>query len=261
MNQPEFQSGAATTYEQVLGSLSRGLAPRVCAMAGVAAGQRVLDVASGTGIVASAALDLVGATGHVAVSDIAQPMLDQARGKFAGRDNVSFHLEDGSALSFPDRTFDAATCGLGLMFFNDPAAAVRQFYRVLRSGGGAAVSVNPNLARSLVLRVMVAIGRHTDRHAKFIAFDRGEERLRGWFTAAGFRNVETAAETLHLIFESFEDYFGPTERGAGIAGQEYLRLSDGMRAAVRAEVREGLDDRGGPVTVAVDVTFAGGRKQ
>jgi SAM-dependent methyltransferase len=261
MSPPEFQSGAAATYEHVLGRLSRCLAPRVCAMAGIAAGHRVLDVASGTGIVALAASDIVGATGHVAISDVAQPMLDQARAKFDGCGNVSFHLEDGSALSFPDQAFDAITCGLGLMFFGDPAAAVKEFHRVLRPGGGAAVSVNPNLARSLVLRAMVAIGRHTDRHAKFIAFDGGEDRLRAWFTAAGFQKVETAAETLQFGFESFEDYFGPTERGAGIAGQEYLRLSAPARARVKAEVREGLDDRGGPVSVAVDVTFAGGRKE
>jgi ubiquinone/menaquinone biosynthesis C-methylase UbiE len=263
MSELRFQQGAAITYEQCLGTLSAQLAPRVLAAARVSPGMRVLDVACGTGIVTRAAAALVGPAGHVTATDISPAMIEQARGNLASLDNVSFEIQNAGALTFPDGSFDAVTCGLGLMFFADPAQAVAEFRRVLSDGGYAAISVNPDAARTLVLRVLVAIDSHArapKRRSGPVTFEGSEPRLRAMFETAGFRDVETAAETRMFPFPSFDDYFGAIERGVGIAGQEYLAQPSTVRAAVREDIRQGLDDDGGPIRVPVDITFASGRR-
>jgi ubiquinone/menaquinone biosynthesis C-methylase UbiE len=263
MSELQFQRGAATTYEQCMGQLSALLVPKVLSAAHLGPGLRVLDIATGTGLVARAAASAVGSSGHVTATDISPPMLEQARENLADLANVSFGIENAQSLSFSDGSFDAVTCGLGIMFFPDPARAVTEFYRVLRPGGYAAISANPDAARTLVLRVLVAIDRHARRQTSTsgpVSFKGHEPRLRTLFETAGFRAVETAAETRTIPFPSFAEYFAAIEQGAGIAGQEYLAQTSAVRAAVREDIRRGLSDTGGPIQVAVDITYASGRR-
>jgi ubiquinone/menaquinone biosynthesis C-methylase UbiE len=263
MSELRFQQGAASTYEQCMGQLSAQLVPWVLAAARLVSGLRVLDIASGTGLVAKAAAAAVGPSGHVTATDISPEMLAQARKNLADLGNVSFGIENAQALTYPDHSFDAVTCGLGIMFFPDPAQAVAEFYRVLRPGGYAALSANPDASRTLVLRVLVAIDRHTPgqkARSGPVTFKGHEPQLRALFETAGFRDVATAAETRTIEFPSFAAYFNPIVLGAGIAGQEYLAQPATVRAAVQEDIRHGLDDTGGPVQVPVDITYASGRR-
>ena len=110
------------------------LAASLLAAAGLAAGQRVLDLASGPGLLARAARDIVGNNGLAIASDISEGQLaccpDQVR-----------VAADGEALPFGDGAFDRVLCGLGLMFFPDEQAALREVRRVLRPDGLLALSV------------------------------------------------------------------------------------------------------------------------
>ncbi len=263
MSELRFQRGAATTYEQCMGQLSALLVPRILSKARLSPGMRVLDIATGTGLVARAAAAEVGPSGHITATDVAPAMLEQARANLADLANVSFEIENAQSLSFIDETFDAVICGLGVMFFPDPARAVAEVYRVLRPGGYAAISANPDAARTLVLRVLVAIDRHMQNQKARtgpVTFKGHEPRLRALFETAGFRDVATAAETRIIPFPSFDAYFGAIEHGAGIAGQEYLAQTPAVRAAVREDIRAGLGDTGGSVQVEVDITYASGRR-
>ena len=103
----------------------------------LAAGQRVLDLAGGTGDPALAVAAAVGPTGHVVVTDLAPQMLEIARANAvrAGLANLSFAVVDAHAMPFPDATFDRVTCRLGVMFFWDCPQALREIRRVLKPGG------------------------------------------------------------------------------------------------------------------------------
>ena len=103
----------------------------------LAAGQRVLDLAGGTGDPALAVAAAVGPTGHVVVTDLAPQMLEIARANAAraGLANLSFEVVDAHTLPFPDATFDRVTCRLGVMFFWDCPQALREIRRVLQPGG------------------------------------------------------------------------------------------------------------------------------
>jgi SAM-dependent methyltransferase len=174
---------------------------------------------------------------------------------------VSLAIEDGAALSFPEGSFDLVLCSMGLMLFPNPARGLSEFFRVVREGGRAAVSVGTTSQRSFVARVSTAIGRHFPSRAASAArfFSLGDaERLRALFQAAGFRTVETISETRRFPFPSFDAYFEPIEAGWGNIGSE-----SEVRHAVREEVRrelEGDELPGRPIDVEVEIPVASGHK-
>ena len=91
-------------------------APILCGAAGVTPGQRVLDVACGTGIVARTAADLVAPDGAVVGVDLNEAMLTVAR---RVRPDIEFHQGNADALPFADESFDTALSQMALMFFPD----------------------------------------------------------------------------------------------------------------------------------------------
>jgi ubiquinone/menaquinone biosynthesis C-methylase UbiE len=155
-----FKDEAAAEYDRAFAHVTAYFMPFLLGAAGVALGMRVLDIATGTGLSAEAALAAVGPNGQVAAADISPAMAAVARARLGKAPNVSISVEDGQALSFPDESFDAVLCNLGLMFFPDPARGLSEFRRVLRPGGRAAVSVNTVVERSYNHQINVMIARY-----------------------------------------------------------------------------------------------------
>jgi demethylmenaquinone methyltransferase/2-methoxy-6-polyprenyl-1,4-benzoquinol methylase len=111
-------------------------------LTGVRAGQRVLDLASGTGDLAARLAGLVGPDGLVVMSDINAAMLAQGRDRMLddGRvGNVRYAQINAETLPFPDGTFDCVTIGFGLRNVTHKERALAEMYRVLRPGGRALV--------------------------------------------------------------------------------------------------------------------------
>ena len=111
-------------------------------LTGVRAGQRVLDLASGTGDLAARLAGLVGPEGTVVMSDINAAMLSRGRDRMLddGRaGNVRYAQLDAEALPFPDGSFDCVTIGFGLRNVTHKERALAEMHRVLRPGGRALV--------------------------------------------------------------------------------------------------------------------------
>jgi ubiquinone/menaquinone biosynthesis C-methylase UbiE len=97
--------------------------------------ERILEIACGTGIVTRRLRDALPAATEIIATDLNPDMFEFAKPKFRNGENVLWQQADASALPFPNCSFDAAVCQFGVMFVPDKAAAMRESYRVLRSGG------------------------------------------------------------------------------------------------------------------------------
>jgi ubiquinone/menaquinone biosynthesis C-methylase UbiE len=139
----------------------------VSEIAEIKRGQRVLDVACGTGVLAAAAAERVGADGAVVGLDLNHEMLTVARRK---RVRVDWKNGRAEALPFRDASFDRVVSQFGFMFFEDRAQALREMMRVLRPGGKLAVAVCDALDHSPGYAVLAELLHRLFDHSVAEAF-------------------------------------------------------------------------------------------
>jgi SAM-dependent methyltransferase len=135
-------------------------APIVVELAHPRPGERVVDIACGTGLVARIAAARVGPSGSVAGVDLNPGMLNVARSvATASEPSAPIHWHEASAdkLPFPDSSFDIAYCQLGLQFFADRPAALREMHRVLVTEGRLALMVWRGIAESLGFQALAEL--------------------------------------------------------------------------------------------------------
>ena len=258
-----FRDEAAALYDEAFAHVTAYFMPFLLRAAHVAPGMSILDIATGTGLSAEAALAVVGSTGHVTAADISPEMVAKARERLADAPNVAVSVEDGQALPFPDESFDAVLCNLGLMFFPDPAQGLMEFRRVLRPGGRMAVSVNTVVERSYNHQINVMISRYVPGLADSVVrtFALADaSKLQSLFDAAGCADFATDTIRHAFVLPSFDAYYGPFERGGCSTGQALVGLSEDIRHAIREEARRDLGDTGGPVKPEAEYCIASGRR-
>jgi SAM-dependent methyltransferase len=126
-----------------IASQQQAVSNALIAAARIKPGQRVLDLASGSGEPAIQIAGIVGRDGHVVASDLSRGMLDVASeiARAAGRGNMSFETADAESLPFDDASFDAVTSRMGVMFVIDIQRGLSEIRRVLRPGGCIAFAV------------------------------------------------------------------------------------------------------------------------
>jgi SAM-dependent methyltransferase len=207
---------AAEAYEALfVPALFEAYAPKLADAAGLAEGERVLDVACGTGIVAREAVRRCGATGSVAGIDLGAGMIAVARRLAPG---VDFREGDALALPWPGAAFDVVVCQFGLMFFPDREHAVREMARVLRRGGRLAVAVwaaieaNTAYAEEAVLveRVAGAAAAAPLRAPYALADTVALSRL---LASAGLSSIEIVTHTSEARFPSVRAMIEADVRG------------------------------------------------
>jgi SAM-dependent methyltransferase len=197
---------AAEAYEEAfVPAFFSQWAPVLCDAAGVAAGQKVLDVACGTGIVARTAADVVGAPNVVGI-DINEAMLTVAH---RVRPDIDWRPGDAGALPLPDLGFDAVLCQMALMFFPERVAALREMGRVTAAGGTVAVLVPSALDVQPAYGPLVDMAaRHAGGQARSLLstyFACGDlDELRSLFAAAGLRVTGTRGHVGTARFPSVD---------------------------------------------------------
>src|SRR5262245_65938691 len=150
-------------------------------------GDRVLDVACGTGVLAREAADRVGPTGRVTGLDLNEAMLAVARRL---RSEIDWRQGDAAKLPFEEGTFDVVVSQFALMFFPDQAAALREMWRVLAPRGRLVVAVCAPVARTKAYSVLASILRRAGG-------DRAAAMVEGYF-AIGEDRKSTRLNSSHL---------------------------------------------------------------
>lgn len=231
---------AAEIYEEFfVPALFRQWASIVADAAGIRAGQRVLDVACGTGVLAREAAARVAPGGSVVGLDRNDGMLAMARRMAPAVDWKAGRAEQ---LPFPDAGFDAVVSQFGLMFFDDRVQAVREMRRVLKPGGRLAVAVWDRLQSSPGYAAMAALLERLfgpriagELHAPFALGD--AEALRALFAEAGWTGVQVATHAGTARFPSIEAWVRTDVKGWTLADliddEQYALLSREAAAALR----------------------------
>ncbi len=182
---------------------------RLVAHAGISKGERVLDVACGTGWATLDAARAVGPTGHVIGVDIAEKALSLAEEKAdkMGLRNISFDQQDGHHLKFEDCALDVVICASALFGFEDIPGALREWRRVLRPGGRVAFcTFGPEFSRdSKMLRKTIA-KYGTASSATVGRLDTVED-CASQLLDAGFGNIRTATEELGYLHPDLDAYW------------------------------------------------------
>ena len=194
-------------------------------------GDRVLDVATGTGIVAIEAVEKVGNDGKVVGIDISTGPLAIAKRTAGNTNNLQFLEMDAEDLKFPDGSFDVVLSEFALMFFPDSQRALREMKRILVKNGRIAVSVHGSADNAPYLSVIMnALMKYAP---EIIPVGRpgphrfGEpDLLRTEFENSGFKEINVAVFSYPYNAGTFEEYWN-----------EYM---ESAAASIRAKV-ESLD--------------------
>jgi ubiquinone/menaquinone biosynthesis C-methylase UbiE len=239
-------AGGPDSYERyqvpsVFGPLARMFLQRIA----LRPGQRLLDVACGTGVVARHAAPILGPAGSIVGVDLNSDMLAVAQARAAGGGaSIEWRQGDAASLPCPEADFDVVLCQQGLQFFPDRARALREMRRVLRPGGLVGLSVWCAVQHSpFHLALAEALARHvgTDVARRFQGpFSFGDPAaLKAAVVEAGFRDVrmEVATVRRHLL--------APRESVPGVlastpVGSEIAALDEVVRDAIVDEVATAL---------------------
>jgi len=214
-------------------------APHILDVADVGAGDDVLDVACGTGIVARTARERVGHTGTVTGVDLNEAMLAVAR---RVAPEIDWRQGDVGALPFDDDSFDAVLCQMAFMFFADPTLALSQMARVARQDATVAVVVPASLADQPAYGPLVDVAaRHAGPEAMSLLgtyWAAGDlDELTRHFEAAGLDVVTTRTRTGTARFGSADELVTTEVEGSPLRE----RLDDDTYALIRQEAGQALE--------------------
>jgi ubiquinone/menaquinone biosynthesis C-methylase UbiE len=240
------------------------LAADLIRLASLRPGERVLDVACGTGVVARLASQQVGDTGTVTGLDINPGMLAVARSVTPPGMLIDWREASAEAMPLPDVSFDVGLCQMGLQFMPDKHAALREMQRVLVRGGRLILNVPGPTPRPFAI-MGEALARHIGAEAAgfvnhvFSLHDAAE--IQNLISGAGFHDVSVQSDTKLLRLPAPEEFLWQYVHSTPLAGA-VAQVDDERRGSLERDVvakwQEFVEDRA--VVLDVRVVVATARK-
>ena len=234
---------AAQHYDQLSRLLFSAVTERFIEFSGIQSEEKVLDVACGPGAASLRAAAAVGPKGTVDAVDFAEKMLSiaSARTRQAGSAPIVWRRMDAQRLEFPDGSFDAVICQLGLMLFAQPKLALGEMARVAKAGGRVSCLVQGEadkmLFTSLLNKTMVKHVPELKIPGAPTIYDFGPPGvLESALSQAGLARIESRRLLGKFRFESPEAYWETMASGAGRTGVLIQNLEPAKRQALKEEV-------------------------
>jgi ubiquinone/menaquinone biosynthesis C-methylase UbiE len=226
-------------------------------MAAFAPGDRVLDVACGTGLITFEAARAVGPCGDVVGIDLSGAMVHAAlqRIQEQGLRNVAFAQMDAEALYFPTERFDTAVCALGLMYVPDPLQSLREMRRVLRPGGRIVLAVWGRRSRCGWASIFPIVAEEVSSDVCPLFFELGsEDALTRLCTDASLQVREERRIATELRYRDAEAACDAMFIGGPVA-LAWSRFDEQTRQRVRATYARSIEDARSECGYAIPAEF------
>jgi SAM-dependent methyltransferase len=231
---------AADAYDRFMGRYSAPLAPVFADFAGIAPGQRVLDVGCGPGALTTELVERLGPEAVAAV-DPTEAFVEAARDRHPG---VDVRVARAEQLPYPDDHFDAALAQLVVHFMADPVQGLRDTARVTRPEGVVAACVWDLGSDEGPLGLFWAAARELvpDVEDESVLAGTRRGQLAELFVEAGLGDVEQTSISIGLEHPSFEDWWEPFTLGVGPAGRYAAGLDPERQTRLRELCRKRLPE-------------------
>jgi len=250
----QLEGNAPLAYDTYIADVFlQGYSHRLVEVAGIKPGDRVLDVACGTGVVTRLVANKIGSAGQVVGLDLNAGMLARARASRQTPAAIEWRLGSATDMPFADETFDCVICQHGLQFIPDKAAAVFEMLRVLADRGRTVISVWRSIEHCpWQAAIADALERNvgSEQAAQIRSgFSFGDaDQLQQVIVAAGFRGVEIRIDRESIrhasIAEYVPGYISATPVAAAVAvldKEAQAKIITDVRDAIAAyRVGEGL---------------------
>lgn len=233
-----FGGNAAENYQRFfVPAIGGPVAEDLVNVAGLQPGERVLDVACGTGVVTRLAAERVGTAGTVTGLDVNPAMLAVARAETPSRLAIEWHEASAEAMPLQDEAFDVVLCQMGLQFVPNKLAALREMRRVLKAGGRAIITVpgpKPPLFAVMTDGLARHLGPEVASFGDLVFSMHDADELTELMQRAGFRNVNVQAKPKRLRLPAPADFLWQYVRSTPMA----QAASEADRAALDALERD-----------------------
>lgn len=237
---------SAHSYLRFMGKYSEPLAVQFAGLAGIGAGQRVLDVGCGPGALTAELVRRLG-PGSVRAVEPSASFVAAARDRLP---EVDIQQAAAEHLPFPEASFDAALAQLVVHFMKDPVQGLHEMGRVTRAGGTVGACVWDHSGDRGPLAAFWLAVRELDPAADDESGRPGvrDGDLARLFAQAGLGEAQVSTLTVRVRQASFEQWWEPFTLGVGPAGAYVASLTAERRAALHEQCRRLLP--GGPIETA-----------
>jgi ubiquinone/menaquinone biosynthesis C-methylase UbiE len=261
----KFTGRAADNYQRdFVPAIATPVSEELIRAARVRPGERVLDVACGTGLIARLAAEQVGSTGSVVGVDVAPDMIEVARSvPTPAEPHIDWRVGDACSLALEADAFDVVLCQMGIMFMEDQPAATAEMRRVLASGGRVVISTPGAMQPPFELMEQAIVRNISPELGAFLraVFSMSDpDQLATLLDGAGFSDVSARVYRATLDLPAPEEflwqYVNLTPMGPFVAG-----APGEARAQLEREVVETWRPfvSGGRTPVAQPMVLATGR--
>jgi ubiquinone/menaquinone biosynthesis C-methylase UbiE len=222
-------------------------AERLIEYAKLVAGQRILDVACGTGLATMAAAKVVGKTGKVIGIDIGSRWLEIAKEKAdsTGQSNIEYYVGDAGSVEFDESSFDAVICASSIFFFKDIPNTLKEWRRVLKTGGTVAFT---SFGKRFWEPILHPLGECLSKYDNlppptpfFIERTNTPEKCRELLKIADFKEIEIITEQLDCTYPDTETYW--QEIALSFIGPRLARLSSNDLEKFKTEHLSEIESR------------------
>jgi ubiquinone/menaquinone biosynthesis C-methylase UbiE len=231
-------SGPQNYQRYFVPSIGAPVAEDLIQAAALRRGERVLDVACGTGVVTRLAAERVGERGFVAGLDVNPGMLDVARTSTPAGTSIKWHEASAEQMPFSDEAFDVVLCQMGLQFIPDKLAALREMRRVLTAQGRLLLTLPgpiPAPMAAMEQALVRNVSPESGAVAQIVFALHDADELRELASAAGLREVDLRSAVKQLRLPPPADFFWQYVHSTPLSAV-VADLGDERRAALERDV-------------------------